>query len=457
MKKVTFKKLDKDSILGIPRPNILPSDWYKGYEHPSEYFDSLDLPNFFIDNKVNTEHLGKWDIELGNEWWKSELMVQEENPTNKYFYLLGPAFTSNFFHRYKYNQEELLETDGNKDDYGFEKILDKDILNDVKNGICKVVIFCADDGHYGEKVDCWYEDDTLQIINDWVLKSELTKDSVIFISQNFLIKEVMKKYNYNFQVEPFRRLSETHLTNVNIVSDNTNLYQETPISNLFLTYNKHPKPYRVYLIKQLNDRGLLDKGLYSFHNDEPQLIEPVFKALNRLLRKKGRETYGLDIEKNILSLSRSIHYEHDYLNNYNGPDADGQLIQFDDYLSSFVSLVSESNVGIDTVYFSEKTYKPIVAKHPFILLSSQYSLKKLKELGYKTFDKWWDESYDECVDYIDRIDKIIEIITDLSKLNQSELKLLRKDMNEVLEHNALHFEKIKETDMFFYNILKKYL
>jgi hypothetical protein len=113
-------------------------------------------------------------------------------------------------------------------------------------------------------------------------------------------------------------------------------------------------------------------------------------------------------------------------------------------------------VGSNTIYFSEKTFKPIVAKHPFILLSSPGSLKKLKDLGYKTFDKWWDESYDDAEDYIDRVDMVLKILKELNKKPLSELEVIKKEMKDILDYNLKHYFDIRENTDFLYNILKKH-
>jgi len=79
--------------------------------------------------------------------------------------------------------------------------------------------------------------------------------------------------------------------------------------------------------------------------------------------------------------------------------------------------------------------KPLIAKHPFILISSKGTIKKLKELGFKTFDKWWDESYDECDYFIERIDKIVKIVQEISNKPKEQLVKMREEMKDICNHN----------------------
>ena len=44
---------------------------------------------------------------------------------------------------------------------------------------------------------------------------------------------------------------------------------------------------------------------------------------------------------------------------------------------------------------------------PFVMVNGHGSISKLKELGFKTFDKWWDESYDDEPNETDRLNKIL--------------------------------------------------
>ena len=74
----------------------------------------------------------------------------------------------------------------------------------------------------------------------------------------------------------------------------------------------------------------------------------------------------------------------------------------------------------------------MMCSHPFMVLGNKNSLTELKKLGYKTFDKWIDESYDTSSD-CERFEKIID---NLKKIISIDDKLSWfKEMEEVLVHN----------------------
>ena len=109
----------------------------------------------------------------------------------------------------------------------------------------------------------------------------------------------------------------------------------------------------------------------------------------------------------------------------------------------FVNLVNETHQPDDRVFITEKTYRAINYCRPFIINGDKGSLTYLKEMGFKTFDQFWDESYDdEESDHV-RITKITEVVRDICHRSNEELLTQYNDMLPILRHN--------------YSILKKTL
>jgi hypothetical protein len=118
------------------------------------------------------------------------------------------------------------------------------------------------------------------------------------------------------------------------------------------------------------------------------------------------------------------------------------------YHNIFVDIVTETVFSGDSFFISEKTWRPIITKRPFIIMSNRNFLANFKRLGFKTFDQWWDESYDlySGQDRIKQVERILEVIATWT-LEELSVKLL--EMHEVLEHNynvfrSLNYDVIKE-------------
>ena len=114
----------------------------------------------------------------------------------------------------------------------------------------------------------------------------------------------------------------------------------------------------------------------------------------------------------------------------------------------FCNIITESefytteNLNVkDAIFFTEKTGKCVAMGLPFVMVNGHGSIAKLKELGFKTFDKWWDESYDDESNEIDRLNKIVNTIIQINKWSIAELQTIYDEMKPILEHNLLLYNK----------------
>ena len=90
----------------------------------------------------------------------------------------------------------------------------------------------------------------------------------------------------------------------------------------------------------------------------------------------------------------------------------------------------------DTI--SEKTFKCVLLKKPFIRLGNAQSLEKFKSWGFKTFDNvLFDESYDKIPSLDQRTKCIIEQVEKYLALDFDEMqqKVNTKEVTDILEHN----------------------
>lgn len=138
-----------------------------------------------------------------------------------------------------------------------------------------------------------------------------------------------------------------------------------------------------------------------------------------------------------------------------------KLSLFDECSNTLSYIVTETVFSGKRNHLTEKTFKPICMKMPFILLSTPHSLEYLRSYGFKTFSEFWDEEYDEEENDLKRVEKIANIASDLDSLSTKELNDLYKHLIPVLNHNFNHFyygdfEKIlwKELTTMLNNIKK---
>jgi hypothetical protein len=110
-------------------------------------------------------------------------------------------------------------------------------------------------------------------------------------------------------------------------------------------------------------------------------------------------------------------------------------------------VVTFAKYETNDVYIDEKIYKPFACFKPFIIIAQPYTLTILKDLGFKTFEKFIDESYDDETDNDKRIQMVFDEIDKISKMKVDEVDTLYNRMKSVLDHNYSHLQRyIRKVD-----------
>jgi hypothetical protein len=93
----------------------------------------------------------------------------------------------------------------------------------------------------------------------------------------------------------------------------------------------------------------------------------------------------------------------------------------------------------DKLHLTEKIFKPIVSKQPFMLLAAPGNLAYLKSYGFKTFDLVIDESYDNILDNDARIEAVVDQLHWYCNLTPGEKTDVIKQLEPIIQHNFDHF------------------
>lgn len=115
------------------------------------------------------------------------------------------------------------------------------------------------------------------------------------------------------------------------------------------------------------------------------------------------------------------------------------------YPDFFVEIVCETFLSGNSFYPTEKTWRPLICRTPFLTLGPQNFLSNLRKLGFRTFSAWWDEGYDEDGGVV-AIENIQATLKRLSSMSTSELESMYNDMLPTLEHNYNTFMSLRESD-----------
>ena len=115
------------------------------------------------------------------------------------------------------------------------------------------------------------------------------------------------------------------------------------------------------------------------------------------------------------------------------------------YHKFFVEIVCETYHTGNTFYPTEKTWRPLVLRTPFIIQGPINYYTNLRKLGFKTFHEYWDEGFGEDpYDY--QVNVILETVQRLSKLSNRELSDMYNSMQPILDYNYKHFMSLTVND-----------
>lgn len=213
-----------------------------------------------------------------------------------------------------------------------------------------------------------------------------------------------------------------------------------PISKVFICLNHiidNNRSYRLLLISLLKEHKLLNSAIISAPLLTQDLIKKeTFSDITRL-SKQGK----MHIMQNLyptaspIILKEKIHDTWDKNTVYNFASADIP----DFFYHALWNIVTETNFYDEKLHLTEKIFKPIVIKRPFILVSSPGNLEYLKSYGFKTFDRWIDESYDCEPDHDIRLKLITNEIKKLCQMSDNDLIQMHQEMTDILEYNHHHF------------------
>jgi len=268
-----------------------------------------------------------------------------------------------------------------------------------------------------------------------VVKQSIPPEQIIFLSAVPEMINRVKKIASEKNLEEIRvvRFGIFEGTGQDAIRLTENLnFKKRRFERKFLNLNRRWRMHRPLLYTLMKDKNLLDQSYVSFAKSDDNKTWPIVyrqlknmysyhKKITRILNKNEDvvNTPDLYLDTEDLVTNRAMH--------------ENSIDEY--YLKTMFSVVAETTYHENVVFFSEKTFKTIAMKHPFILVTSPNSLKQLREIGYKTFHPMIDESYDTIMDHGDRMIAIVNEIERICNLKEDSLKDWLSSVRTVTEYN----------------------
>ena len=206
------------------------------------------------------------------------------------------------------------------------------------------------------------------------------------------------------------------------------------------------KPHRALTLAGLMAEDLLANSFYTTflrkHGDEFQSTNSLYPSDTCISKDKHQHfkyaKYSIDnydkIMVNKLFDTDAINLEIDN-NTLDNTDLDFRIpIQMHE---SYFNIVMETFAWHQFCFFTEKTFKPMIAEKPFIICGTLYQNQYLKSLGFEIFPEIFDYSFEKIPVKSDYIEGFLEgFVAEIKRV--SELPLSVFDQPSVLakiKHN----------------------
>jgi hypothetical protein len=288
------------------------------------------------------------------------------------------------------------------------KNIPDDILNRIRLG---EVILIFNNSHEA------YHDVVEYIYLYFVDGLSIPAQHIMLLSESAIINEevnlIANKYNLPEIKAEWLRIFEH---NIHIATTKTlNTLQEKKYTKKFLNLNRRWRPHRPLFVALLKVNDLLDQGHVSMAPaDDNQDWDKAWDMISHLEPDLIPHKDNLATIPDLYLDTREMH-----INQVALTDSTDQY-----YLDSYFSVVSETNFYKEYgpgLFLSEKVFKPVSRRHPFLVLARPYTIKKFKELGYHSFNEIIDESYDNEFDDRKRMMMVLEETKRLCNLSDDEL------------------------------------
>ena len=412
--------------------NIYPIDWNADEHWIIEARDEFDWVEGMFHKKIINEIDLDLKINHLNKFEQLEKLSKERKP-----YVIFVKM---------YQLEYITERSILKHFFGYGK--NKFIIDDINSGKCKLIFaslteFCNHDYFI-------YMNKFKKQLKHYNISEEKI---VIFDFMNNL-ENAKKKFDTNIQFKYFNWLMVAwkHYINIPKTIDNVK-EKDYKREKYFITLNKSvKKQHRPFLLYYLWKNDLLDKGFVSFFYEKE--FKSEFKDNMTNSYQEFVKLSENEIDKFIDWLENNPLYvdvdKKEFEDNKQYSGAPNEI--FNDktdnaYKNSYFNILTESsfiesNMEFDLdFYVNERNSFPITAFQPFIAVNGHHHMKKLQELGFKTFHPHIDETYDSIQNSAVRFYLITKEISRLCSMSKQEIPDWYWEMEARLKHNHTYYYK----------------
>ena len=195
----------------------------------------------------------------------------------------------------------------------------------------------------------------------------------------------------------------------------------------FICLNRIPRETRYFFMYEMYSRNLL--GDFNASLDKVVSLDSIVSYNNNMFIDSidNKDNFN----KMLSTLPWTVDTDQFYINHW---DTNSTRFAYDNLI--FIVTETLFSGDMNNLFLTEKTFKPISLQMPFIVIGQPGTLARLKDLGYKTFGDFWDESYDQELNPLIRMKMICDLVEKLAKIKIEELRFLIIETRSILDHNV---------------------
>lgn len=224
----------------------------------------------------------------------------------------------------------------------------------------------------------------------------------------------------------------------------------------FMSWNRSiNRGHRLGIAHLVLKYNLFDDGIFSFlslppENERWKLLDELAELIDEPRQNLGPivnkilEIIPLEVDTQILASWAKDGFQTNENN------------KKEFYQDAYLHITSETSFKIHhSPFLSEKTFRPMLNLQPFLYFGNYKGLEEIRNLGFKTFPDYIDESYDLEEDPKRRFALLEKEWQRFMKMSKQELHNWYYSTTDILLHNQQHLLSLKDFNP-LENLFNKY-
>lgn len=215
----------------------------------------------------------------------------------------------------------------------------------------------------------------------------------------------------------------------------------------FVSFNGRLRPHRFYVVLWLLANGLLEQGQLSFLAYDAKARPTDQSQLRDLLIRSGYPDVldvipWFDRLVERLPITIDVSLEESQASAAYKRTLPWRSQPSEHYDSAWFSVVVDTDfLGDDCLFLTPIAFKSFMNFSPFVYFGNSGALKRMRELGFRTFSPWIDETYDSVLDPFERMRLALQEIRRLCLLSHEQLREMYNELWPTLAHNYWHIHR----------------